>query len=243
MKLALRICSLLSLVLILGVSGCATLQKDMADILQGGSSGSGALDEPTVIAGIKEALRVGTQNTVLSTSRVDGYLGNQLIRIALPEQMESVASTLRKVGLGSQVDELEVGMNRAAELAAGEARDVFWNAITGMTVSDAFGILKGGNTAATEYFQHRTAAALRTRFQPIVQKKIEEVGLSRIYSRVADTYNSLPLAGTQKMVDLDEYVTDKALTGLFTILATEEQKIREDPVARTTDLLRKVFGS
>ena len=233
---------MLCLVSVLAAPGCATLQKDMAGILKGDSGGSGALDEPTVIAGIREALRVGTQNTVLSTSKLDGYLGNQLIRIAIPAQMESMASTLRQVGLGSQVDELEVGMNRAAERAAAEARDVFWNAITSMTVSDAFGILNGGNTAATEYFHDRTYAALQTRFHPIVQQKIEEVGLSRIYSRIADAYNSIPLAGKSRLVDLDEYVTDRALAGLFTVLATEEQKIRQDPLARTTDLLRRVFG-
>lgn len=243
MKLTRKICSTLSIASILAVSGCATLQESMGGVLQGSSSSGGALDEPTVIAGIREALRVGTQNTLTSTSKVDGYLGNALIRIAIPEQMTSMASTLRKVGLGSQVDELEVGMNRAAELAAAEAREIFWNAITGMTVSDAFGILRGGNTAATEYFHDKTYVALQSRFHPIVQQKVEEIGLSRIYSRVADTYNSLPLAGTQKMIDLDEYVTERALTGLFTVLATEEQKIRQDPVARTTDLLRKVFGS
>ena len=109
--------------------------------------------------------------------------------------------------------------------------------------ASAFGILNGGNTAATEYFQDRTYAALRTRFHPIIQQKIEEVGLSRIYSRIADTYNSLPVAGTQRLVDLDEYVTDRALAGLFTVLATEEQKIRQDPLARTTELLRRVFGN
>ena len=232
----------LALVLILSTFGCAALQKDMAGILGGGAGGSGALDEPTVIAGIREALRVGTQNTVTSTSKLDGFLGNQLIRIAIPDQISSAASTLRAVGLGSQVDELEVGMNRAAELAAAEARDVFWNAITGMTVSDAFGILNGGNTAATDYFRDRTQAALLTRFHPIVQRKIDEVGVSRIYGRIADTYNGLPIAGNSRLVDLDDYVTDRALAGLFTVLASEEQKIRQDPAARTTDLLRKVFG-
>ena len=243
MKLIKCICLLLSLASLIAALGCATLQKDMTDILKGDSGRKGALDEPTVIAGIREALRVGTQNTVLSTSRLDGYLGNQLIRISIPAQMESMASALRQVGLGSQVNELEVGMNRAAERAAAEARVVFWNAITDMTVSDAFGILNGGNTAATEYFRDRTGAALRTRFHPIVQQKIEEVGLSRIYSRIADTYNNLSLAGTPRLVDLDEYVTDRALAGLFTVLATEEQKIRQDPLARTTDLLRRVFGN
>jgi hypothetical protein len=243
MKVMRRISLSLSFVAILAVSGCATLQKGMADVFKADSSRSGSLDEPTVIAGIKEALRVGTQNTVLSTSKLDGFLGNQLIRIAVPEQMESMASALRKIGLGSQVDELEVGMNRAAELAAAEARDVFWNAITGMTVSDAFGILSGGDTAATEYFRDRAYASLKSRFHPIVQQKIEEIGLSRVYGRVADTYNNLPLAGTPRLVDLDEYVTGRALAGLFTVLAIEERKIRQDPIARTTELLRRVFGS
>jgi len=233
----------LSLVSIFAVFGCATLQEDLADILDRGAGQDGALDEPTVIAGIKEALRVGTQNTVLTTSRLDGYLGNQLIRIAIPEQLESMVSTLRQVGLGSQVDELEVGMNRAAELAAAEAREVFWDAITGMTVSDAFGILNGDDTAATDYFRVRTQTALYSRFHPIVQEKMDEVGLSRIYGRIADTYNSLPMTGTPQLVDLDQYVTERALAGLFTVLAQEERKIRQDPLARTTDLLRRVFGN
>ena len=243
MRLAKRLCSLFFIAAILAASGCATLQQTIGAVFPADSTAGGPLDEPTVIAGIKEALKVGTENTVISTSKLDGFLGNQLIRIAIPEQMTTVASTLRKVGFGSQVDELEVGMNRAAERAAGEAKEVFWNAIKGMTVSDAFGILNGGNTAATDYFRGKTSATLKARFQPIVENKIQEVGVSRMYGRVADTYNGLPLAGTQKMVDLDEYVTDKALSGLFTVLATEERKIREDPVARTTDLLRKVFGS
>jgi hypothetical protein len=134
-------------------------------------------------------------------------------------------------------------MNRAAELAAAEAKDVFWNAITAMTISDAFGILRGGKTAATDYFRDRTYADLRSRFHPIVRQKIETVGISRVYGRIADAYNRITPTGTERLVDLDEYVTDRALAGLFTILATEERKIREDPLARTTDLLRRVFGS
>lgn len=233
---------LLPIVLILASSGCATLQESMGDILDT-DSGDGELDESVVIDGIREALRVGTRNTVISTSQLDGYLGNELIRIALPEQLVSMASTLRSVGMGGYVDELEVGMNRAAELAAAEARDIFWNAIMEMTVADAFGILNGDDTAATEYFRIQTWSDLKTRFHPIIEQKIKEIGLSRLYSQVADTYNSLPLSGTTPLVDLDEYVTDRALEGLFTVLAQEEQKIREDPAARTTELLRKVFGS
>jgi hypothetical protein len=131
---------------------------------------------------------------------------------------------------------------RAAELAAAEARDIFWNAIKGMTVADAFGILNGDDTAATEYFRRQTGNELRERFHPIIEEKIDEIGLSRVYGQAADAYNNLPFTSTSRLVDLDEYVTDQALDGLFTILATEEQKIREDPAARTTELLRKVFG-
>jgi len=233
---------LLLLVLISVDSGCAAFQESMSDILDT-DSGDGELDESVVIDGIREALRVGTQNTVLSTSRLDGYLGNELIRIVLPEQLESMASTMRTAGLGSYVDELEVGMNRAAELAAAEARDIFWKAIREMTVADAFGILNGDDNAATEYFRRQTLDELTGRFHPIIEQKIEEIGLSRLYSQVADTYNNLPFTGTPALVDLDEYVTDQALAGLFTVLAQEEQKIRQDPAARTTELLKRVFGS
>ncbi len=232
----------LSLMLLLAASGCATLSESVGDILDTGS-GDGELDESVVIDGIREALRIGTQNTVISTSRPDGYLGNELIRIAMPEQLESMASTLRTVGLGAYVDELEIGMNRAAELAAAEARDIFWNAIKEMTIADAFAILNGDNTAATEYFRRQTRDDLRARFHPIIEQKIEKIGLSRMYDRAADAYNILSFTGAPELVDLDEYVTDRALKGLFMILAQEEQKIREDPAARTTELLRKVFGS
>ncbi len=223
--------------------GCASLQNGtFGDILNSGSDQEGALDEPTVVAGIKEALRIGTERAVLSTSQLDGFLANELIRITLPDQLEPMAATLRRAGLGSQVDELETSMNRAAELAAGETREVFWDAITQMTVADAFAILHGNDTAATAYFRDRTWQTLQTRFQPIVQQKMDEVGLSRLYGEVTDLYESLPLVDKPALVDLDEYVTREALSGLFTVLAQEEQKIRRDPLARTTELLRRVFG-
>ena len=232
---------LLPAALILVSIGCATLQESMGDIMEPGT-GDDELDESVVIAGIREALKVGTQNTVISTSRVDGYLGNELIRIAVPEQLESMVSTLRTVGLGSYVDDLEVGMNRAAERAAAEARDIFWSEIREMTVADAFGILNGDDTAATEYFRARTGAELRERFRPVIEEKMDETGLSRIYGQAADAYNSITFSGAPELVDLDEYVTDQALDGLFTVLAREEKKIRDDPTARTTELLKKVFG-
>ena len=224
--------------LILFLTGCAAEQTgiNLGDLLGSG----GPLDEKTVAAGLKDALRVGTERTVSSTSIVDGFLGNALIRIALPEQFETAASTLRKIGLGGQVDEVEVAMNRAAEMAAGEAKGVFWNAIGEMTLTDAFGILNGEETAATDYFRLRTSDELRTRFHPIVAAKMDEVGLYRVYEKAVDAYTALPLV-SEPEVDLEAHITDRVLDGMFLVLAGEEKRIREDPAARTTDLLRKVF--
>ena len=200
------------------------------------------LDEQTVGAGLREALRVATERTVKSTSKLDGFLGNALIRIVMPEQFEVAAKTLRTVGFGKQVDELEIGMNRAAERAAGEATKVFLNAITQMTLEDAFSILNGGENAVTNYFRSHTEESLHDRFKPIVTEKMSEIGLYKVYNGLTDYYNKLPLVTTPAL-DLDEYVTQHALNGLFTILGQEEKRIRTDPLARTTDLLRRVFGS
>ncbi len=200
------------------------------------------LDEQTVAAGLREALRVATDRTVVSTSKLDGFLGNALIRIVMPEQFEVAAKTLRAVGFANQVDELEIGMNRAAERAAGEATEVFLNAITQMTLEDAFSILNGGDNAVTNYFRSRTEESLHERFKPIVTEKMSEIGLYKVYNGLTDYYNKLPLVTTPAL-DLDEYVTQHALNGLFTVLGQEEKRIRTDPLARTTDLLRRVFGS
>ena len=200
------------------------------------------LDEATVAAGLREALAVATGRSVETLSSMDGFLGNALLRIAVPEQFESAASTLRNVGLGSQVDAFETAMNRSAERACGEARQVFWDQIRAMSIADAFGILRGADDAATQYFRTRTEATLRARFTPIVQDKMSEVGLYGLYNDLADAYDALPLT-TRPALDLDAYITDRALDGLFTTLAGEEARIREDPVARTTDLLKRVFGS
>ncbi len=199
------------------------------------------LDEQTVAAGLREALRVATERTVISTSKLDGFLGNALIRIIMPEQFEVAAKTLRAVGFGKQVDELEIGMNRAAERAAGEATEVFLNSITQMTLEDAFGILNGGDNAVTNYFRSRTEEGLHERFKPIVTEKMSNIGLYKVYNGLTDYYNKLPLVTTPAL-DLDEYVTQQALNGLFTVLGQEEKRIRTDPLARTTDLLRRVFG-
>jgi hypothetical protein len=192
-----------------------------------------ALDEPTVIAGLREALRVGTDRTVASTSRLDGYLANELIRIHTPESLTTMTTALRAVGMGRQVDELEVGMNRAAEQAAGEAGAVFWSGIQKMSVQDAWGILRGGDTAATDYFRRTTSGELRARFfAPIVEQKMSAVGLVKHYDGLVARYRALPLAALAKQPpDLRAHVTDGALSGLFTVLGQEETKIRREPAA------------
>jgi hypothetical protein len=218
------------------VTGCikaGTLDKIFRD--------DGALDESTVAAGLKEALRIGTERATASTSKLDGFYGNPLIRIALPEQYGGVAKTLRSFGMGSYVDDFERSMNRAAERASGEAVDVFWSAITRMSISDAFGILNGGETAATDYFRRMTTASLTARFQPIVVENMEKVGVYNIYNELVAKYNQLPI-DKPEAVDIDDYVTTRTVDGIFSVLEGEEKRIREDPAARTTELLRTVFG-
>ncbi len=230
---------LLAAVLVL--SGCAELDPALVESVLGSISQDQPLDEATVARGLREALSIGSRRAIERAGRLDGYLANELIRIRLPEELEKMADALRKIGFRQPVDELEVAMNRAAEQAAGEALDIFVAAIGDMTIADAFGILRGGDTAATDYLRGRTSETLRRRFEPIIAAKMEKVGLYRTYGALAEVYNGLPFTN-RPAVDLESYLTGKALGGLFTTLAEEETRIREDPVARTTELLRKVFS-
>ncbi len=234
-------CRILLLASVLTLGGCAELDPALIESVLGAAQGEQPLDEATVARGLREALRIGSGRATRRVGRLDGFLANELIRIRLPEELEKMADALRAIGFRRQVDELEVAMNRAAEQAAGEALDIFVAAIGDMTIADAFGILRGGDTAATDFLRGRTTETLRQRFEPIIATKMEKVGLYRTYGRLADTYNDLPFT-RRPAVDLESYLTDRALDGLFTTLAEEETRIREDPVARTTELLRKVFS-
>lgn len=216
-------------------AGCANFDASVLDDIL-----DKPLDSETVAAGLKEALEIGTQRATDSTSKTDGFFGNALIRIALPEQYESAARAVRRIGLGSEVDAFELSMNRAAEKASGEAVAVFWAAIKKMTIADAFGILNGGDTAATDYFREKTQLELETRFKPIVTEKMEEVGVYLVYEDLKGVYQTLPVSKPEA-VDLDDYITDRTTHGIFLMLEKEETKIRKDPAARTTELLRKVF--
>jgi hypothetical protein len=217
--------------------GCESFPKDLANLVGGDSS---ALDDGTIADGLREALRVGTERAVDDVSGTDGFLDNDLIRIPLPEQVESMASALRKIGLGSQVDDIETSMNRAAEMAAAEATPIFWDAVTNLTIDDARAVLDGGKHSATKLLRKRTAPTLQDRFRPIVTAKMKEIGLSQLYGELADRYDSLPFA-QDPAVRLEDYVTEKTVDGVFKVLAQEEERIRDDPVARTSEILQRVF--
>lgn len=228
-----------------GRSAAATLILLAAGCAGVGGFDPGALLGPqgsSISAGLKQALEVGTTRAVTRTSAAGGYLSDPLIRIGLPESLQGMARGLRAVGFGGPIDDFEVAMNRAAERAAGEAKDVFWQAIRQMTFSDAQAILRGGDTAATDYFERTTRDTLRARFQPIVSERMDEVGVVRSYDQLVSRYAAIPFTKPPAL-DIRSYVTEKALDGLFTVLGQEERRIRTDPAARTTELLRQVFGS
>jgi hypothetical protein len=206
-----------------------------------GVSKDKGLDEKTTVSGLKEALSVGTENAVNTVSKIDGYLANEAIRIMMPEKIRKVADVLRKVGYEKDVDDFVTSMNRAAEHAAPAAVSHFSDAIRSMTFEDAKGILKGGDTAATDYFRRKTSDDLYEAFKPIVSSSMNDVGVTRSYKTMMEKYTSLPFM-KEESLDLDHYVTDRSLDGLFYMIAMEEKKIRSDPAARVTDLLKKVFG-
>jgi hypothetical protein len=201
---------------------------------------AGPSGEARIVEGLKQALEVGTERAVGRTSQPDGFLGNPNIRIPLPDSLATMAKGLRAVGLGGRVDELEVAMNRAAEEASAEAVDVFWQGIRQMSFADARAILASDDTAATAYFERTTREPLRVRFEPIVAERMRDVGLARLYGDLVARYATLPF--TEKpTLNLEGYVTSGALDGLFHVLGEEERRIREDPAARTTALLKEVF--
>jgi len=206
-----------------------------------GATSKQGLDQETMVSGLKEALSVGAQNAVESVSKMNGYFGNEMIKIVMPEKIQMVTDVLAKAGYQKQVDDFILSMNRAAEGAAPQATSIFVSAIKDMTLEDAKGILNGGDTAATDYFKEKTSDEVYDAFKPIISSSMNEVGVTRSYKQMMDTYTSLPFASVQSL-DLDHYVTNQALEGLFHVLAQEEKKIRTDPAARTTDLLKKVFG-
>jgi len=205
------------------------------------TNSSTGLSNDKITAGLKEALTISTGNAVALTGRPDGFLKNEAIKILLPPKLRSVGKGLRMVGMGSQMDALEIGMNRAAEQATPKAKQIFLHALTKMTFSDARQILTGGGTAATDYFKRQSTDELATAFAPIVHQAMQNVGVVRQYNQLMKSPIASSLAA-DKSFNLDDYVVGKTLDGLFYMLGEEEKKIRTNPAAQTTNLLKEVFG-
>lgn len=198
--------------------------------------------EEIVAAGLREALQIGAERSVARTSRPGGFLDEPRVRIPLPPQLERIAKGLRALGFGATIDDLEVGMNRAAERASGEAAGLLTAAVASLTLEDAHAILNGPDDAATQYFRGRSEAALRERFAPVIDAAMREVGAYRAYAELRTRNRVLALL-PDPTLELDRYVTERTLDGLFAMIRDEERRIRHDPVARTTELLRRVFGA
>ncbi|CAN5486305.1 DUF4197 domain-containing protein [soil metagenome] len=218
-------------------SSCDVAQQ----VLNQSTSTGAGLSIADIIAGLKEALTVGTQNSNSKLSAIDGFFKDAAIKILMPPEAEKVESTLRGLGFGSVVDKAILSMNRGAEEAAKSATPIFVNAIKQMTITDAIGILQGGESAATNYFKEKTTAELTQAFRPVIDKALTKTDATRYWNDVFSVYNRF----SQKKIDTDlgAYVTGKAIEGIFHEVALEEQKIRKDPAARVNDILKKVFGS
>ncbi len=199
------------------------------------------LSETKIGDGLKEALKVGINNAVQLTGKTDGFFKNEAIKIPLPEKLQMLDKGLRAVGLGKTVDDFVLSMNRAAEAAAPQARDIFINSIVGMSFDDAMKIYNGGNTSATEFLKEKTSQQLRDAFLPFVKKSLAQYDVTAKYNDVIGKYRSLPFSSKLPVPDVEQYVLDKALNGLFLILGQEETKIRTQPAARVTSLLQEVF--
>ena len=229
-----------------GWSGTALAQFDQFfDGLKGLGVGKVSdvteLPDSKVTAGLKEALQIGADNAVNLTGVLDGYFRNQTIKILIPDQLQRFDQALRFAGYGQELDVLEEKMNRAAERAAPLAKPILFDAIKGLTFEDAKRILQGGETAATDYFRETTGEQLGETFRPEVERVMAEVGVVQQYKQLTGVYESIPFT-KPPLFNIDDYVVGKSLDGLFVVLGEQERNIRENPMARVTDLLKEVFA-
>lgn len=229
-------------ILVLCMTACTTAQINQTIGEVNKALGS---EQPLTTAevgeGLKEALVNGISKGSDQVSQLDGYFKNPEIKIPFPPDVQKVEKTLRDIGLGGEVDKFIMTLNRGAEDAAREAKPIFVSAIKSMTIQDAWAILKGEDNAATEYLRRTTSAQLTERFKPVIQNSLSKVNATKYYTDLVTRYNKIPLV-EKVNPNLDEYATGKAIDGLFTMIAKEEKNIRKDPVARTSELLKKVFG-
>lgn len=232
---------LLAIMVFSTLTGCDTARQVLEGVNSTYGTGAAGLSTTEIISGLKQALTIGTQNSTSQLSALDGFFKNAAIKILLPEDAKKVESTLRSLGMGSMVDKAILSMNRAAEEATKGAGTIFINSVKQMTITDAVNILKGGDFAATNYFKEKTTAELTQMFKPVINKALSNVNATKYWSDVTTVYNNF--SRNKVSTDLNAYVTQKAMDGIFLQVGLEEQKIRKNPVARTTEILKKVFGS
>ena len=216
------------------LSGC--------DVLQNLPTSVGGVTEAEAAQGIKEALSQGLAGAVLQLNTTDGFFKDALYKVLLPPDAKKIENTLRTIGMGSTVDKAILQINRGAEDAAGYAKPIFVEAIKNMTLQDAIGLVKNGDTSATHFFREKTTAKLMAAFLPVIKSSLDKVNATKYYGDIVNTYNNLPTTFTKINPDLSSYVTAKATNALFDLVAKEEVNIRTNFVARTTDILKKVFG-
>jgi len=220
---------------------CAEMTSVLEGVNKVTENGANPLTNSEVISGLKEALTVGTNNSTSLTSKLDGFYKNPDIFIPFPKEVTKVKEKIEAIGMKSQVDNFVMTLNRAAESASKEAAPIFINAITSMSISDGFAILRGENNAATNYLRKTTSNQLRAKFSPVVKNSIDKVHVTKYWNPIINTYNKIPFIDKQN-ANLDEYVTTKAMDGLFLMIEKEEKDIRANPIARVSDLLKRVFG-
>jgi hypothetical protein len=233
----------LLLCLLILLSGCNNeqLRQISREVLSNGAYKGTGLSLQEIDAGLREALRVGSERVVAQVGKTDGFNADAVIRIPLPERLAAARLTLDKVGMGGVFNDLEVRLNRAAELAAPQAKAIFWQAIREMSIQDVNTIFRGQEDAATRYFQTKMTPALAAAMQPVIEQSLNEVGAVRIYNQAVNQVRSLPFAPDIK-TDLPGYVVDRGMAGIFHYLAEEEAAIRKNPAKRTTELLQRVFA-
>ena len=220
-----------------------TKDSSVNKIIDGITQGNGSLSTEDVVAGLKEALEKGTQTGTDKLSAVNGFLQNAAVKILLPPEAQKAEKMLRSAGLGKLADDAIASMNHAAEDACKDAAPIFVNAIKQMSIQDAWGILKGSDTSATHYLKVKTTDPLTTAFKPVIEQSLQKVDATKYWSDFANAYNKINMFGKDKLdTDLSTYVTSKALNGIFLEIGEQEKQIRKDPAARTSELLKKVFG-
>jgi uncharacterized protein DUF4197 len=221
-------------------AGCETLSNFPVN---GPAGSTGPVTEREAAQGVKEALAQGVTTAIFNLNQENAFFGNNFYKVLLPADAQKVETTLRRIGLGKEVDKAILQINRAAEDAVGYAKPVFVDAIKEMTITDAFNIIRGGQNSATNYFREKTREKLLVAFSPSVKQSLDKLGATKYYSDIVNMYNNIPTTFTKVNPDLPSYVVSKATDALFDQIEKEEVNIRQNPVARTTAILKRVFGS